>query len=74
MDADYNRIEYVSLDHVCDWTSYYMHHSYMDALQYVYVDVLSSYFWYWMFYYTPHSYMGAHQYVYVDVFSSYFWY
>jgi len=39
MIADYNRSEYVSLEHVCGWMSYCTHHSYMDAHQYVQVDV-----------------------------------
>jgi hypothetical protein len=44
MGADYNRTEYVSLEYVCDETSYYTYHSNMDPSQYVHADVLSSYF------------------------------
>jgi hypothetical protein len=40
MDGDYNWKECVSLEYICDWTSYYTHHSNTDATQYVHVDVL----------------------------------
>jgi len=73
MDADYNWTEYVSLEHVCDWTSYCKHHSDMDAPQYVHADELSDYLCYWMFYYTHHMNMDAPQYVHVDVPSDYFY-
>jgi len=46
---------------------YYTHHTDMDALQYVHVDVTSAYFFQWKFYHTPHSDMDAPQYVHVDV-------
>jgi len=67
MVVDYNRTEYVSLDHVCEWMSYCTHHSGVDVPQYVHVDVPSAYLCQWMFYYTHHSSMDAPQYVYVDV-------
>jgi hypothetical protein len=67
MIADYNRTEYVSLEHACDWMSYCRLHSDMDTPQYVYVDVLSDVPFVWMFYYTLHSDMDAPQYVHVDV-------
>ena len=41
MTADYNRTEDVSLEHICDWTSYCTHHSNMDVPQYVHADVQS---------------------------------
>jgi len=43
MIADYNRTEDVSLEHICDWTSYCKHHSDMGAPQYVHVNVHSDY-------------------------------
>ena len=41
MDTDYNRTEDVSLEHICEWTSYCTDHSDMDAPQYVHVDLHS---------------------------------
>jgi len=66
MVADYNRREYVSLEHICDWMSYFTHNSDMDAPQYVHVDVLSDSLCHWTFYYTYHSHMDATEYVLVD--------
>jgi hypothetical protein len=51
--------------------SYYIHHSDMDAPQYVHADVPSVYLCYWMFYYTHHSDMDAPHYVLADVTSGY---
>ena len=31
MNADYNKTEDVSLEHICDWTSYCTHHNNMDV-------------------------------------------
>jgi len=67
MDADYNWTEYVSLEHVCDSTSYCTQRNDMDPSQNVHVDVLSSYIWYWMFYYTLHSNTDVSQYAHADV-------
>ena len=72
MTADYNRTD-VSLEHICNWTSYYTHHSDMDAPQYVHVDVPSDIEVVWMFYYKHHSNMDAPHCVHEDVISSYFW-
>ena len=73
MTAEYNRTEYVSLEYICDWMSYYTHHSDMDSLQCVRVDVTSDYFCHCMFYYRHHNGVDAHQYVHADVPSDYFW-
>jgi len=50
---------------------FYTNHSYMDAPQYVHVDVLSDYLLNWMFFYTNHNYMDATQYVHIDEHSDY---
>jgi len=71
MTADYNRTDDF-LEHICTWTSYYMHHSDKDTPQCVQVDVISSFFSHWMFYYTHHSNIDALQCVLEDVISSYF--
>jgi len=71
--ADYNGAD-TSLDHICDWMSYCIHHSKMDAPQYVHVDIPSVYMFYWMFYYTLHIDMDAPQYVHADVPSVYMFY
>ena len=70
MSADYNRTEDDSLKHFCDWTSFCIYHSDMDAPQYVHVDVPSDYQWPWMFYYTHHNNMDASHYVHVYVTSN----
>ena len=66
MIADYNRTEYVSLEHSCDWMTYCTHHSDMDGPHYAHTDVFSDYFCQWMFYYTHHSNRDAPQNVHVD--------
>ena len=73
MGADYNRREYVSLEHVSDWTSYCTHHSNTDAPHYGLADEPSDYLCYWMFYYTHHINMDAPHYVYGYVPSDYFY-
>jgi len=45
MGANYIWTEYVSLEHIYDWTSYCTHHSDMDAPQNVHVHVPSGNFY-----------------------------
>jgi len=67
MDADCNRTEYISLEHICDWTSYCTHHNDVDPSQYVHADVHSYVPDAWMLYYTHHGDMDTPHYVHVDV-------
>jgi hypothetical protein len=71
MDANYKWTEYVSLEHICDWTSYCTFHSDMDAPWSVHVDVPSDIPVSCIFCYTHHSDMDAPQYVHADVPSDY---
>jgi hypothetical protein len=66
MDAVYNKTGDASLEHPCDWMSYYTHHSDTEVHQHVHVDVPLGGPVAWMFYYTHHSNTDAPQYVHVD--------
>jgi hypothetical protein len=61
-DPGNNMREEISLEHTCDWLSYYKHHKDMDDPKYVH-EVPSDYLWPWMFYFSYHSQVDAPLYV-----------
>ena len=67
MNADYNRTEDVSLEHICNWMSCCTRHNSMDVHQYVHADVLSHVSDAWMFYDIHYRSMDVHHYVHVYV-------
>jgi len=63
LDPGSNMREEISLEHTCDWLSYYIHHTDMNDPKYVNDDAPSDYLHQQMLYYSYHSHMDAPQYV-----------
>ena len=57
LDPYNNMIGYISLEHTCDWMSYYKHHTDIDDPHYIQDDAPSDYLCQCTLYYTYHSIM-----------------